>query len=174
MQSQQPHVNMAMIPEINIDFSVLEQPTNNWNPIPSNDFQVFSVSAVPEVPVLDLTALSSKGSSSLNIEATKEVPQIAEIPSWVKSVSEASVEPSTENSLDKAFDLYHDQPSTPTIPSSSSTLDSFLATMNPKPNQSALVLSTTVNESSSLARLKRMCASLDETCEHLAAYLPDA
>jgi bZIP-type transcription factor MBZ1 len=47
MQNQQPQINMAMIAETSIDFSTLEQPSNSWNAIPSNNFQVISVSALP-------------------------------------------------------------------------------------------------------------------------------
>ena len=165
MQNQQPQINMAMIPET--DFSVLDQSANNWSSIPSNDFQVYSISAVPQVPALDLASLSGKTSSSpLNVDSSKEVPQLPEVPAWVKTTSEPAATKSTsEECLDEAFALYNDTPSTP---STSSSLESYLASAKPESNKFALA----ITQSSNLAQLKRVCAALDETCERLAAYLP--
>lgn len=173
MQNQQPQINMAMIPETSIDFSVLEQPSNSWNSIPSNDFQVFSVSAVPQVPVLDLTPLSGKTpSTSVSADIAKEAPQIKEIPAWVNKDAETVAETGTEANLDQAFDLYNNLTVTITT-SSSSSLDSYLAFVKPETSKFSLGLTAGIDESN-LAKLKRMCAALDETCEKLAAYLPDA
>lgn len=172
MQNQQPQINIAMIPETSIDFSVLEQPSNSWNAIPSNDFQVFSVSAVPQVPVLDLTSLSGKASSSpVSISSTKEAPRIAEVPAWVKNDSEA-VKAGVEDHLDQEFDLYNDLPTTSTTAPASS-LNSYLVSLKTDNFDVNLNLPNTIDETN-LAHLKRICAALDETCEQLAAYLPDA
>jgi hypothetical protein len=168
MQNQQPQINMAMIPET--DFSVLEQPMNTWNSIPSNDYQVFSVSAVPEVPMLDLTPLSGKASSPITLEAMKDAPQIAELPAWVNNTAE-SVTTSSSDDENEAFALYNDTPSPTTT--SPYSLDSFLASAKPNTTKFMFDISTAVDESSSLAQLKRMCAAMDEVSKQLAAYLPD-
>lgn len=171
MQNQQPQINLAMIPETSIDFSSLEQPANIWNSIASNDFQVFSVSAVPQMPVLDLTKLSDKAlCSAVSLDTVKETPQIAEIPSWVESSTGPPTAVNGEEVLADAFNLYNDLPETSTT-STSSTLDSYLATLKPETNK-AMVDLTSIMTETSLAQLKRMCATLDETCEQLAAYLP--
>jgi bZIP-type transcription factor MBZ1 len=169
MQNQQPQINMAMIPET--DFSVLEQPMNTWNSIPSNDYQVFSVSAVPEVPILDLMPLSRKASSSpITLEAPKDTPQITELPAWVNNTAE-SVTTSSSEDENEAFALYNDTPSsTTTLPYS---LNSFLASAKPESTKFMSDISAATDESSSLAQLKRMCAAMDEISEPLAAYLPD-
>lgn len=170
MQNQQPQINIAMIPET--DFSVLEQSTNTWNSIPSNNFQVFSVSSVPEIPLLDLASLSDKKSSfSMNLETAKDAPQIAEVPAWVKNIPEPVIASSVNVETD-AFALYNDTPTSTATPPYS--LHSFLASAKPSTTKFVLNISATVDESSSLTQLKRRCAALDEMSEHLAAYLPDA
>lgn len=171
MQNQQPQINMAMIPETSIDFSVLEQPVNNWNSIPSNDFQVFSVSALPQVPVLDLSPISGKAlSTQISPDVTKETAQIAELPAWVKPDADVVAETTTEDMMDEAFDLYNDSSMT-TSTSKPYSLDTFLASLKPETNKYTLDLTTNLNEAG-FAQLKRMCDAMDETCERVAAYLP--
>jgi hypothetical protein len=173
MQNQQPQINMAMIPETSIDFSALEQPANTWNSIPSNDFQVFSVPAVPLVPMLDVKQLSGKAPSlSASLDTFKETPRIAETPEWVKNDRDQVSTTGAEDNLDQAFDLYNDLSTTSTT-STPYSLESYLASLKPETITSTLDLTCPVQETSS-AQLDRMCCALDETCKQLAAYLPAA
>jgi hypothetical protein len=171
MQNQQPQINLAMIPETSIDFSSLEQPANSWNSIPSNDFQVFSVSAIPQVPILDLTKLSGKAPLAVNLDTVKETPHIAEVPSWVKSSADLGASTDCEETLAEAFDLYNDLPETSTT--SSYTMDLYLASLKSETSNAIVDFDSTMTETN-LAHLERICAALDETCEQLAAYLPGA
>jgi hypothetical protein len=171
MQNQQPQINMAMIPETSIDFSVLEQPVNGWTSIPSNDFQVFSVSALPQLPVLDLSPISGKAlSTQASHDVTKETAHIAEVPAWVKPNADLDIETVGEDVMDEAFDLYNDL-CMATTTSKPYSLDTYLASLKTETNKYTLHLTTNLTEANS-AQLKRMCAALDETCERVAAYLP--
>jgi hypothetical protein len=88
-QQQQQQVGMVLMPEATVDMSLFETPA--WAPaIPSNDFQVYSVTSLPEAPVLDIEAMSAKTNSTRGMNrSSKSVPILPEIPEAVKEASAA-------------------------------------------------------------------------------------
>lgn len=160
MHVQQPQIGMALIPETHMDFAAF-QPSNAWmTALPGNDFQVYSVTEMPEPPTLDLEILTGKNKSSSSIfKPTKDIPQLAE--SAPQAVSEAehptSVQVDESVELDQAaFALYFDSSAS----ASSDSEEPLNSAMDDEP----------VSDEVNLARLERMCSELDAACSRLADY----
>ncbi|KIV81423.1 hypothetical protein PV11_03612 [Exophiala sideris] len=160
MHVQQPQINMALIPETHMDFATF-QPSNAWmTALPTNDFQVYSVTEMPEPPTLDLEILSGKNTSSSSIfKPAKDIPQLAESAPQVVSNAEqpniVQVDESVE--IDEAaFALYFD--------SSASASSASEEALN------SAVQDGQVSDEANLARLERMCSELDAACSRLADF----
>lgn len=113
-QSQQQQIGMAMIPEQNMDFSMLTlDNTYNFQP------QVFVVDT-PEVPTLDAAVLSGKTSNfvepAFDSEDEKVDMPIIERPVEKPQVSEPvdAVPVDAEFESDPDFALFHNEPATTT------------------------------------------------------------
>ncbi|KAI8724581.1 BZIP domain-containing protein [Fusarium sp. LHS14.1] len=113
-QSQQQQIGMAMIPEQNMDFSMLSlDNTYNFQP------QVFVVDT-PEVPALDAAVLSGKTSNfvepAFDSEDEKVDMPIIERPVEKPRVSEPveAVPVDAEFESDPDFALFHNEPATAT------------------------------------------------------------
>ncbi|KAI8683613.1 BZIP-type transcription factor MBZ1 [Fusarium keratoplasticum] len=113
-QSQQQQIGMAMIPEQNMDFSMLTlDNTYNFQP------QVFVVDT-PEVPTLDAAVLSGKTSNfvepAFDSEDEKVDMPIIERPVEKPRVSEPveAVPVDAEFESDPDFALFHNEPATTT------------------------------------------------------------
>ncbi|EXJ66318.1 uncharacterized protein A1O5_10470 [Cladophialophora psammophila CBS 110553] len=159
MQLQQPQVGMALIPDTRVDFSAI-QPSNGWmNALPTNDFQVYAVIDLPELPVLDLENLSGKPQSSKgSSKGSKDAPRLPDLPSQVATSTELEM-PQVDESipLDRdSFALYFD----PLGPCS----DDFWTVTNSAQQDTELA------EEERAANLKSLCHDLDETCGKLAEY----
>ena len=174
IQSQQPQVGMALLPESATDFSALNTPFDSWNSGMS-DFQVYSVTDLPHGPVLDINKLSGKAEATDSTidssSSAKDMPKKVEQPLGSLPVTSpvvnapVVVDPTVE--LDReAFDLYFDSPST--TPTTTATTDLQLPT---KSSNYALVVDSHGTEDN-LRTLRRMCAALDATCERLALMTP--
>ena len=110
-QLQHQQIGMAMIPEQNMDFSMLSLDNDsafNFQP------QVYAVLETPEIPILDVSVLSGKSSNfvgpTFDSEDEKvEMPVIerpADKEETTKTVTPAVVDEDLEN--DPLFALYHD------------------------------------------------------------------
>ncbi|KAK0639130.1 hypothetical protein B0T16DRAFT_432055 [Cercophora newfieldiana] len=114
-QMQHQHISLAMIPEQNMDFSMLTMDasdTFNYQP------QVFSVLETPE-PTLDAAILSGKSSNivdeQFDSEEEKVEMPVIERPAVVEEEVAPTVAPIDEKfESDPAFALYHDSPVTET------------------------------------------------------------
>lgn len=110
-QLQHQHISLAMIPEQNMDFSMLNMDTAdtfNYQP------QVFTVLETPE-PTLDAAILSGKSSNIVDgqfdsEEEKVEMPVIERPAAVEEEVTTASAPVDEEFESDPAFALYHDAP----------------------------------------------------------------
>ncbi|KAK4222922.1 hypothetical protein QBC38DRAFT_65630 [Podospora fimiseda] len=113
-QVQQQQIGLAVIPESNVDFSMLNMDAAdgfNYQP------RVYAVLETPE-PILDASVLSGKSLDYSEEQCTSEekveMPIIEQPPAFLeeKKLEPAPVNEEFEN--DPAFALYHDSPSAPT------------------------------------------------------------
>jgi len=158
IQSQQPQIGMALIPEVPIDLSAF-QPSSAWmTALPSSsDFQVYAVTDLPEAPILDLEALSGKPNSIFSHpKSTKDVPSLPKSPiSLTKPAEFKSSEIDDTVALDsEVFTLYFDMPSVPG-----------------GVRQSTETTNHEISEEQQAWELKKMCNDLDEACARISKYL---
>jgi hypothetical protein len=132
-----------MIPETNVDLSLFD---NSWNTaLPSNDFQVYAVTELPEPPVLDLAAVYEKPAPATKTDNSKLLPPL----------------PAACNTLEPMTRVPHDQACTvdtprsigeresrPTI-SSFQSLDDFCAAIQSSCDRLAALLPANLEDSSS-------------------------
>ncbi|OAL38997.1 hypothetical protein AYO20_01748 [Fonsecaea nubica] len=157
MHIQQPQVGMALIPDTPVDFSVL-QPSNGWmSALPTNDFQVYAVTALPEPPILDLESLSGKSKSSHDSsKGAKDSPRIPELPNRVPTFTSPET-PKVDDSvsLDREnFALYFE----PAVSHLEDTLD-------------CTEQDTELSDEEKAAHLQSLCHGLDESCDKLEQYV---
>ncbi|KIW85013.1 hypothetical protein Z517_00401 [Fonsecaea pedrosoi CBS 271.37] len=157
MHIQQPQVGMALIPDTPVDFSVL-QPSNGWmSALPTNDFQVYAVTGLPEPPILDLESLSGKSKSSHDSsKGGKDIPRIPDLPTWgPTSTSPETPKVDDSVSLDREnFALYFE----PAVSNFEDALDCT--------EQDA-----ELSDEEKAAHLQSLCHGLDESCDKLEQYL---
>lgn len=109
-QQSQQQIGMAMIPEQNMDFSMLSLANNPYNFQP----QVFVVDT-PEAPTIDTSVLSGKTSNFVEplMEADEdkvEIPAIERPSNEDKPASVESLPVDEEFENDPEFALYHSEP----------------------------------------------------------------
>ena len=165
MHSQQPQIGMALLPESATNFAALansyDGSFDGWNSGISNDFAVFSVTDLPQPPVLNIEKLSGKDnktlSNSYSSAAPKDMPKKVELPclpqvsSEAKPAEPAKVDPTVQLDQD-AFSLYFD-----TTPITSTLI------VNARP--------TTATESTT-TQLEEAIAALETTSARLALMSP--
>jgi hypothetical protein len=173
-QMQQQQIGMAMIPEHNMDFSMLDL---NDNGAFSYQPQVFSVLSLPET-VIDTEVLSGKGSSfssSTSDDEKVELPKVERMPVSKSEKVELPVVVDEEFDADPAFALFASSP-TPTAATTISTPDldlSFLANLSLKPSNFELVVRSEVDEATSdaaMRRVERIANDLDACVERLMGF----
>lgn len=170
-QMQQQQIGMAMIPEHNIDFSMLDL---NENGAFSYQPQVFSVLSLPEA-VIDTEILSGKTSSSfspLSSDDEKvELPKVERMPVAKTEKVELPTVVDEEFDADPAFALFVSSP-TATVMKSEPELDlSFLANLSLKPSNFELVVAPEVDEATAdaaMRRVERLSADMDACLERLS------
>ncbi len=159
MQSQQPQIGMALIPETPIDYSVLQ--ANGWmSTLPTNDFQVYAVADLPAPPVLDLEALSGKPTSSKDgSKSSKQMPRLPELPAHMSALT-----PAEPNKLDDSIALDQDAFA---LYFTSTTRDGA------HPFKESVANNTPggqMFDEASWAAIEKLCSDLEDSCEELAKY----
>lgn len=169
-QMQQQQIGMAMIPEHNMDFSMLDL---NESGAFSYQPQVFSVLSLPEA-VIDTEILSGKSSSfspMTSDDEKVELPKVERIPACKPEKVELPVVVDEEFDADPAFALFVSSPAAAPVNSSEPELDlSFLANLSLKPSSFELVVTPEVDEATSdaaMRRVERISADLDACMERL-------
>lgn len=169
-QMQQQQIGMAMIPEHNMDFSMLDL---NENGAFSYQPQVFSVLSLPEA-VIDTEVLSGKSSNFTPLTSDDEkveLPRIERMPISEIEKIELPTVVDEEFDADPAFALFVSSP-TATVTKSEPELDlSFLANLSLKPSNFELVVVPEVDEATAdaaMQRVERLSADMDACLERLS------
>jgi len=165
-QMQQQQIGMAMIPEQNMDFSMLDLASDGF---PAYQPQVFSVLSIPEA-VIDTEVLSGKGSvfSPLSSDEKIELPKVERMPVAKVEEVEAPVIVDEEFDADPAFALY--ATSTVSAPAKSSPTDldlSFLANLSIKPSAYELIVIDDSASNAAMRRVERLSTEMDACVERL-------
>jgi hypothetical protein len=179
-QLQQQQIGMAMIPEHNMDFSMLDL---NSDGAFSYQPQVFSVLSMPET-VIDTEVLSGKNSSftSLPSEDEKvELPQVERMPASnpEKEVS-APVVPVVDEEFDAdpAFSLFTTAAeSTATEsdaeqPAKDLDISNIIMNITLKPSEYELVIKSEVDDATAdaaMKRIERLCDSMEAVADRLSS-----
>lgn len=166
-QMQQQQIGMAMIPEHNMDFSMLDLNTDGaftYQP------QVFSVLSLPE-PAIDTEVLSGKSSftPSLPSDDEKVIPSPLERAPIVVIEEEVTEVADEEFDSDPTFALYISTPSTASV-SKPQELDitSLIAALPSKPVQYELVAEEKddVDEAeAAMRKVDRLCSRIDRMAD---------
>jgi hypothetical protein len=168
-------INIALIPEHNMDFSMIDLDADGAY---SYQPQVFSVLSLPEAPI-DTEVLSGKTSNFTTLPSEDEkveLPKVERMPVSQTTETEPSTVVDEEFDANPAFALY----STPTPsvaevkPEQQPELDfdlSFLNLLSPKQTIELVVVPEVSNETSdaALKRVERIAADLDACLERLSA-----
>jgi hypothetical protein len=172
-QMQQQHIGMTLIPEHNMDFSMLDLTTDGYSYQP----QVFSVLSMPET-VIDAEILSGKTESPFTPLASEDVkvelpkveraPKVTAVEEPVKSVELVD----EEFDADPTFALF----STPSVITSPVTeakdfvFDLASIDLIAKPSQYELVVARVDGASCDAAtkRLERLTAQIDLVADRLS------
>jgi len=178
-QAESTHVGMTMVPETQVDFSMLNLNTNNNNNNTSwgnggFSFQqprVFAVLELPEGPAdpLDAEAMSGKVHRSIFEESSPvdEVkPDYPAIERPVESKVTVAIEEVEEE--DSEYDLYNSSPA----PSASTSVDNH-ETLFTNPEKAlahfSLIVSDEASEALLADRLERRIAAMEPALQRLAA-----
>ena len=184
-ESENLHVGMTMIPETQIDFSMLNLNNNgnNWGANNGFNFQqprVFAVLEVPEGPAnpLDTEAMSGKGYSAIfnaeddsPVEEVKpDFPVIEHPIQSEQSTCATTVEEEEEE--DSEYDLYSSSPARSSPATVSAPLENHeVLFTNPEKALAhfSLVISDEAEEARLAERLERRIAAMEPVLQRLAA-----
>lgn len=177
-QSENTHVGMTIVPETQLDFSMLNinNNNNNWNM--GNGFngyqpRVFAVTELPEGPAnpLDISAMSGKGQSTIfaaEDEASTEDELKADYPVIERPVqSQQAVMAPIEQDDDEndEYDLYRSSPAT----SVGTSAPVELTFLTEKASHFTLVVSAEVSEAMLAERLEKNIAAMEPAFQRIAA-----
>ncbi|KAF1837401.1 hypothetical protein BDW02DRAFT_140808 [Decorospora gaudefroyi] len=175
------HVGMTMVPEPQLDFSMLNLNNggNNWGANNGFNYQqprVFAVTELPEGPSnpLDTEAMSGKGYSAIfNAEdAAEEVKADYPVIERPVQLEEATAAVDEEmNEEDAEYDLYFSSPTKSTAASVSAPLEEQDALFtNPEKAFAhySLIITNEVNEARLAERLERTIAAMAPALERVA------
>lgn len=178
----QQQIGMATIPEISLDFPLIDQnvSASSWNAgVGSNNFSVYSLTNIPAGPALDIEQLSGKKGEDETFRAPEAINKDMPIIEYAKScveVAELATTPSLNNGRadteldEKAFSLYAERRPTPSR-SSPHPAHAVARTVDPKEVNPpvAQTLDTSRSEAAAMARLSLMCSRIDSVSARIAA-----
>ncbi|KAK5100635.1 hypothetical protein LTS08_005386 [Lithohypha guttulata] len=165
MQNTQNHmqVGMTLIPEVPIDMSIFDNHGSWGNVLHSNDFQVFSVTEMPEPPKIDMSSLSGK-SSMVDFKpitsAKKDLPVLSSLP--LPSLPAKESFPTIASSSDDLYAEVDAATSCMSVPTFELPMKAASVSSKAKSE----------SESGSWPELHNLCKDLDESCERLSTLLP--
>lgn len=182
-QPENTHVGMTMVPEPQIDFSVLNLNNNGNNWAVNNGFgyqpqpSVFAVHELPEGPVnpLDIQAMSGKGYSAIfNAEDDSTVEEVKmDYPVIERPMpSEKSCAIGVEQVEDDEDDLYASTPAPSAARAVSASLENQESLFtNPEKAFAhfSLVISDEAQEAALADHLARRIAAMEPTLQRIAA-----
>lgn len=179
-QPENTQVGMTMVPETQIDFSMLNINNNantngNWNMNGFNGYQprVYAVTELPEGPVnpLDISAMSGKGHSTIfaaedDVSTEEELKPdypVIEHPTQTEQPIMAAIE---EDDEDEEYDLYRSSP----VSSAALAAPVENVFTNPeKSNRFALVVSDEATEAMLAEHLLKKMAAMEPAFQRIAA-----
>jgi hypothetical protein len=181
-QPANTHVGMTMVPEPQIDFSMLNINNgngNNWGVNNGFSFQqpsVFAVTELPEGPAnpLDTEAMSGKGCSAIfSAEDDSPVEEIkADHPAVERPVQStaAAIEEECEEE-DAEYDLYYSSParSTATATAPAEPIETLFANPEKTFSHFSLVISDEANEARLAERLERQIARMSPALNRISS-----
>lgn len=173
MQHQQQHIGMTMIPEQNMDFSMLDLGSDgsfSYQP------QVFSCLSLPETTI-DTELLSGKSTNSFTAIASDdekvELPTIERVPESTAEEAPANVVEVVDEEFDSdpTFALFTSSASSTPVTTATEPQDfSFdLSTIDitAKPSSYELVVSS-ASDDACMRKIERLSAEMDAVVERLA------
>jgi hypothetical protein len=177
-QPENTHVGMTMVPETQLDFSMLNinnNNNNNWNM--GNGFngyqpRVFAVTELPEGPAnpLDISAMSGKGHSTIFSaeddaaeEELKADYPIIERPTQFEQTVMAPIE--EDDAEDEEYDLYRSSPA----PSAAPSAPVELTFTTEKASRFTLVVADEASEAMLAERLEKKIAAMEPAFQRIAA-----
>lgn len=171
----QPQIGMAMIPEQNIDFSMLDAPSNGWNS-GMDSYSVFAVTELPRGPAVDTGIMSGKSSNFVEPKSdVKDVPVVPSLPVIAQAEEKSEAVEDTSVAFNaQEFPLFADAPPTTMNSSTADTTRIFgnIPTEKALAHIDLTVVSDTVdNDAVASARLERLCARLDATFDRIGAFV---
>ena len=182
-QPENTHVGMTMVPETQLDFSMLNINNNNnnnnhanWNMANGfNGYQprVFAVTELPEGPAnpLDISAMSGKGHSTIfaaEDEASTEEELKADYPVIerpVQSEQTIMVHVEEDDAEDEEYDLYRSSPA----PSAAPSAPVELTFTTEKASRFTLVVADEASEAMLAERLEKKIAAMEPAFQRIAA-----
>lgn len=163
----QMQVGMTFVPETHLDMSAFDG-SSMWNSVlPSNDFQVFAVTELPEPPKIDFSHLSGKPDATkpVSCEPSKQcAPCVSSHPiESSDKIAEITI------TVDASADLY-DQPAV------AISVPRELSLTLAKAAVASEILSASNSSSSthgnSWSELQNSIATLDDICDRLSEMMP--
>lgn len=183
-QPENPQIGMALIPETQLDMSMLNLNTNNWGMNNMNSFnyqqpQVFAVLELPEGPStpIDTEALAGKGHSSfLAEEDNTPIEEVKhDYPTIERPVESKTATPvEVEEEEDSEFDLYRTSPapSTTDIPAAPlENHESLFGDASPEKvfAHFELFVSDEAESQALMERFEKMCAAMEPVYQRIQA-----
>ncbi|KAF1996358.1 hypothetical protein P154DRAFT_443505 [Amniculicola lignicola CBS 123094] len=181
-QSENPQIGMALIPETQLDLSMLNLNTNNWAMNNMNSFnyqqpQVFAVLELPEGPSspLDTQAMSGKGFEAFAVEEPVHEELKHDYPVIERPVqSEKVISVEVEDDDAPEFDLYRSSPSkSVSVPTETSIENHEPLFGDVAPEKVfahfELFISDEADNQRLMERFERMCASMEPALQRIQA-----
>lgn len=164
---QNPQVSMVMVPNQNMDASMMSGGWNSGIDMNFGNASVFAVLDVPEGPALDIETLSGKFSSPVSApEPSKEMAPVIERPESDNQTQKSDIgtlNPDVEiDESDPAFALFVDSPATSETSSDELVFD---VPSQKTDSQYELVVDTT----NAQARLNMLCSSMEAAFERVSS-----
>lgn len=169
-------VGMSMVPENNLDLSMLNLGANHWGSGSAfGQTRIYAVYDVPQGPSLDdllPRSLNPKHEGSPSAARKETMPRIEHPVLPQVTESTASTSDPVEVEDDVEFPLYSSSPSTPTTALTHAARALELS-LSDKPSQFSLQVRPQMSEAEALRSLDQLLAPLEEISERIALAVGD-
>lgn len=184
-QTETTHVGMSMMPENNLDLSMLNLGANHWVGGNFHQPQIFAVHELPQGPSLDELSINrlsgksdeenyiSEAPSSAKLDMPTQVIELPAAASESRHVAETSFD-DFDVSDDPCFALYVDSPSmTSPVPPPGNVIEGSQYAAKPllsnKPPLYSLQVVSLEDDTKAMKKVDRMFASLEPAFHRIAA-----